>query len=329
MAILGRHRLRAQWEADRQGQWTCEVAQSLRKDYENQLKMWSSLEEDTLVRRLWERELEVVRWPQLEVWVGVLDDVHPRVNFAPPRAPMAPGLGDSIKDAPELASSEKQSAREFRRAPSQVTLNLRPDVLESLVETHAASASPGPTPWEPVPVVDFGRRLRLWSQNLEVNFPCPTWGFPLWLSSLRANWSSDRDGSTRLAFAKVPMVPALKVPQLHSLKSQRDFLLTSYREDVEAFCRVDRSLLRAKERIQFVQTRCSRRDPAFETSAKKFSSCRSAESKALKAYRELQSNRNESERKFLEKWQEWRLQAPPACDKLSKKMLTNSSSTSV
>lgn len=310
MAIWGRHRLRAQWETEQQAQWHCEIATALRHEYDQEFKIWSSLEEDALLRRLWERELEVVRWPELEDWVGVLDDLHPRVNFAPslPQPSASSGM-------PELAMS--QGVRiEVDRRPTQASLvqaQAHAQTQTSLPSTHDVSKQPGPTPWAQLPIADFGRRLRLWSENLQTSFPCPTWGVPLWLSAFKARWSVDRDPS-RAAERSVPVISTLQAPNFKSLKEQRELLSLSYRDDVEAFCRVDHSVARAKERIRLIQLRCANREPADQSGSKRPDRCRLAQSKALATHRELESQRMESERKFFEKWQVWRLKAPPDCN---------------
>jgi hypothetical protein len=305
MAIWGRHRLRAQWEAEQQAQWYCEIATALRHEYDQEFKIWSSLEEDALLRRLWERELEVVRWPELELWVGVLDDLHPRVNFAPALSPQTPS--SSVQ---ELAKSPITKSEADRR-PTQVSSNT--SSVQSAVQPSAENANqPGPTPWSPLPIADFGRRLRLWSQNLATSFPCPTWGVPLWLSRFKARWSVDRSPS-RAAERSLPVISTLQAPNFNSLKAQRELLSLSYRDDVEAFCRVDHSVARAKDRIRLIQLRCATREPADQSGAKRPDRCRLAQSKALATHREVESQRMESERKFLEKWQVWRLKAPPDC----------------
>ncbi|HRK07307.1 MAG TPA: hypothetical protein PLZ57_06025 [Pseudobdellovibrionaceae bacterium] len=319
MAIWGRHRLRAQWEAQQQAQWYCEIATALRDEYDQEFKIWSSLEEDALLRRLWERELEVVRWPELEHWVGALDDVHPRVNFAPSLPSKTPSSG-----VPDLA--ESQTARsDVDRRPTQVLTNTA-SVQAAVQPTLEALNQPGPTPWSPLPIADFGRRLRMWSQNLATSFPCPTWGVPLWLSRFKARWSVDRHPS-RAAERNLPVISALRAPNFESLKAQRELLSLSYRDDVEAFCRVDHSVGRAKERIRLIQLRCATREPAEQSGTKRPDRCRLAQNKALATHRELESQRLESERKFLEKWQVWRLKAPPDCK--ASPVATSSSQTSV
>ncbi len=317
MAIWGRHRLRAQWEADQQAQWLCEVATALRKEYDHEFEIWSSLEEDLLLRRLWERELEVVRWPQLEVWVGVLDDDRPRLNFAPPRDQyhsnhFSPNLAASNLVSSNLAKSDDHRIPgQTHRQPTQVE-------AEKDAATSEVFRGPAPTPWTPLPIGDFGRRLRLWSQNLTTSFPCPTWGVPLWLSAFKARWSVDRD-ALRGPEREVPKLASLQGPDLKHLHSQRELLEKTYREDVESYCRVDHSVARARERVRLIQERCAVRDPAskplvkIQGSERRPDRCGLAQARALTTKRELENQRIESERKFFEKWQVWRMKTPPTC----------------